>query len=164
MDQWTALRVYPIMASSQRPEMREERDQASGILRPGHLGSPMALSLLAAGQQLVIHDLRPEAAANLIELGAGLGGEPAGGRGSGRYPVPSPAIEQNLIRGKARGLGKLSYVAELAGRDRAGAAAGLSHTASALGGLIGPPDVTSWARVARCPATSRSARRLLLTR
>ena len=68
-----------------------------------------------------------------------MSGEPAGGRGSGRCPVPSPAIEQNLIRGKARGLGKLSYVAELAGRDRAGAAAGLSHIASALGGLIGPP-------------------------
>lgn len=34
---------------------------------------------------------------------------------------------------------QLAFVAEISGRERAGTAAGLSHTASALGGLIGPP-------------------------
>lgn len=34
---------------------------------------------------------------------------------------------------------QLAFVAEISGRDRAATAAGLSHTASALGGLIAPP-------------------------
>lgn len=41
-----------------------------GFIGTGHMGNPMARNLLAAGQELVVHDLRREACANLIELGA----------------------------------------------------------------------------------------------
>lgn len=41
-----------------------------GFIGTGNMGNPMARNLIRAGYQLVIHDLRPEAAANLLELGA----------------------------------------------------------------------------------------------
>ncbi|HEX2174200.1 MAG TPA: NAD(P)-dependent oxidoreductase [Dehalococcoidia bacterium] len=41
-----------------------------GFIGTGHMGNPMALNLIRAGHRLVVHDLRPEAAANLLEAGA----------------------------------------------------------------------------------------------
>lgn len=41
-----------------------------GFIGLGNMGNPMARNLIRAGHQLVVHDLRENAAANLIELGA----------------------------------------------------------------------------------------------
>ena len=46
------------------------RDQRIGFIGAGNIGNPMARQLIAAGHQLVVHDLRPEATENLLELGA----------------------------------------------------------------------------------------------
>ena len=41
-----------------------------GFVGTGHMGNPMARHLIRAGNELVVHDRRQEATANLIELGA----------------------------------------------------------------------------------------------
>ena len=41
-----------------------------GFIGTGNIGNPMARNLIKAGHQLVVHDLREAAAANLVELGA----------------------------------------------------------------------------------------------
>ncbi|HLZ69818.1 MAG TPA: NAD(P)-binding domain-containing protein [Dehalococcoidia bacterium] len=41
-----------------------------GFIGLGNMGNPMARNLIRAGHQLVVYDLREDAAANLIELGA----------------------------------------------------------------------------------------------
>ncbi len=47
-----------------------------GFIGVGNIGSPMATQLLNAGHALIIHDLRPEAAASLLEAGARWAGSP----------------------------------------------------------------------------------------
>ena len=41
-----------------------------GFVGLGNMGNPMATNLLKAGHQLTVHDLRREAATNLLEMGA----------------------------------------------------------------------------------------------
>ena len=41
-----------------------------GFIGTGNIGNPMARNLIAAGHQLVVHDVREAATANLVELGA----------------------------------------------------------------------------------------------
>jgi 3-hydroxyisobutyrate dehydrogenase-like beta-hydroxyacid dehydrogenase len=41
-----------------------------GFIGTGNMGNPMAANLIKAGHQLTIHDLRREAATNLLEVGA----------------------------------------------------------------------------------------------
>ena len=41
-----------------------------GFIGLGNMGNPMASNLLNAGHELVVHDLRREAATNLLEMGA----------------------------------------------------------------------------------------------
>lgn len=41
-----------------------------GFIGTGRMGDPMARNLMRAGYQLVVHDARPEAAQDLLELGA----------------------------------------------------------------------------------------------
>jgi len=41
-----------------------------GFIGMGNMGNPMASNLIKAGHQLTVHDLRREAAANLLESGA----------------------------------------------------------------------------------------------
>ncbi len=41
-----------------------------GFIGLGNMGNPMARNLIRAGHQLVVHDLRESAGANLVELGA----------------------------------------------------------------------------------------------
>lgn len=48
-----------------------------GFIGTGHMGNPMARHLIAAGNELVVHDLHEEAAANLLELGAVWAESPA---------------------------------------------------------------------------------------
>jgi 3-hydroxyisobutyrate dehydrogenase len=48
-----------------------------GFIGVGSIGHPIAGQLLAAGHELVVHDVRPEAAAQLIAGGAAWGESPA---------------------------------------------------------------------------------------
>ena len=41
-----------------------------GFVGLGNMGNPMASNLIKAGHQLTVHDLRREAATNLLEMGA----------------------------------------------------------------------------------------------
>jgi len=41
-----------------------------GFIGTGNMGNPMAANLIRAGHQLTVHDLRREAATNLLEMGA----------------------------------------------------------------------------------------------
>ncbi len=41
-----------------------------GFIGTGNMGNPMAVNLVKAGHQLIVHDLRREAAINLLEMGA----------------------------------------------------------------------------------------------
>ena len=41
-----------------------------GFIGTGNMGNPMAVNLIRAGHQLTVHDLRREAATNLLEMGA----------------------------------------------------------------------------------------------
>ena len=42
----------------------------AGFIGTGNMGNPMAANLIKAGHQLTVHDLRREAATNLLEMGA----------------------------------------------------------------------------------------------
>ncbi len=48
-----------------------------GFIGTGHMGNPMASHLVRAGHEVMVHDKRPEATANLIELGAMWADSPA---------------------------------------------------------------------------------------
>src|SRR4051812_12600111 len=48
-----------------------------GFIGTGNIGAPIAGQLLRAGNELVIHDLRQEAAASLLQAGARWGASPA---------------------------------------------------------------------------------------
>ena len=48
-----------------------------GFIGTGHMGNPIAGHLIKAGHQLTVHDKRQESTANLIELGAAWGDNPA---------------------------------------------------------------------------------------
>jgi 3-hydroxyisobutyrate dehydrogenase len=67
----------------------------------GHMGAPMGRNLLAAGHDLVVHDLRRDAATGLLASGATWAGSPAEA-GAGRdvaitmLPAP-PHVEQVLL-------------------------------------------------------------------
>ena len=47
-----------------------------GFTGLGHMGAPMSRNVLAAGHDLVVHDVRPDAAAGLLEAGASWAGSP----------------------------------------------------------------------------------------
>src|SRR2546429_5634962 len=69
-----------------------------GFIGLGHMGAPMSRNVLAAGHDLVVHDVRPDAAAGLLEAGASWAGSP---RESGAdrdvvitmLPGPSPVVD-----------------------------------------------------------------------
>jgi 3-hydroxyisobutyrate dehydrogenase len=48
----------------------------AGFIGTGKMGNPMARNLLKGGVELTVHDVRKEACANLIELGANWAGSP----------------------------------------------------------------------------------------
>jgi 3-hydroxyisobutyrate dehydrogenase len=53
-----------------------------GFIGLGHMGAPMCANVLAAGFDLVVHDVRPEAAAGLVAAGASWAASPReAGRG-----------------------------------------------------------------------------------
>ncbi len=47
-----------------------------GFIGTGNMGNPMAANLIKAGHQVTVHDLRREAATNLLELGANWADSP----------------------------------------------------------------------------------------
>jgi 3-hydroxyisobutyrate dehydrogenase len=47
-----------------------------GFIGLGHMGAPMSRNVLAAGHELVVHDMRPDAAAGLLAAGASWAGSP----------------------------------------------------------------------------------------
>jgi 3-hydroxyisobutyrate dehydrogenase len=47
-----------------------------GFIGLGHMGAPMSRNVLAAGHDLVVHDVRPDAATGLLEAGASWAGSP----------------------------------------------------------------------------------------
>jgi 3-hydroxyisobutyrate dehydrogenase len=72
-----------------------------GFVGLGHMGAPMSRNILAAGHDLVVHDLRREAAAGLVADGAAWAASPRAA-GAGREVVitmlPTPRqVEQVLL-------------------------------------------------------------------
>lgn len=47
-----------------------------GFIGVGNMGNPMATNLIKAGHQLTVHDIRQEAATNLLEMGANWADSP----------------------------------------------------------------------------------------
>ena len=72
-----------------------------GFIGLGHMGAPMSRNILAAGHDLVVHDLRRDAAAALLAEGAAWADSPREA-GAGRDAVITmlpgpPAVEQVLL-------------------------------------------------------------------
>ena len=59
-----------MIASATRPEDKSPTVMRVGFIGLGNMGSPMAGFVLRAGHSLVVHDLRREAAAPLLDRGA----------------------------------------------------------------------------------------------
>ena len=73
-----------------------------GFIGLGHMGAPMSANILAAGHDLVVHDVREEAAAGLVAAGATLAGS-ARAAGAGRDVVitmlPTPRHVADVLLG-----------------------------------------------------------------
>ncbi len=73
-----------------------------GFIGLGHMGGPMSANILAAGHDLVVHDVRAEAAADLLAAGAGWAGSPRE-TGAGRDVVitmlPTPRHVADVLLG-----------------------------------------------------------------
>lgn len=73
-----------------------------GFIGTGHIGNPMARNLIKAGHELVVNDLRPDACANLLELGAVWAESPAAvGAQTGVIftSLPGPAEVEAVLTG-----------------------------------------------------------------
>ncbi|HLQ52765.1 MAG TPA: NAD(P)-dependent oxidoreductase [Streptosporangiaceae bacterium] len=72
-----------------------------GFVGLGHMGEPMSRNILAAGHDLVVHDLRRDAAAGLVAGGAAWAASPrdaAAGRDVAITMLPTPGqVEQVLL-------------------------------------------------------------------
>lgn len=72
-----------------------------GFIGLGHMGGPMSRNVLAAGHDLVVYDVREEAAAGLVAAGAAWAGSPrlaAAGREAVITMLPAPRhVEQVLL-------------------------------------------------------------------
>jgi len=75
------------------------------------MGAPMSRNVLVAGHDLVVHDLRPEAAAGLVDAGAARAASPRGA-GAGRdvaiTMLPAPRHVEAVLLGPDGLLGGLS--------------------------------------------------------
>ncbi len=73
-----------------------------GFIGLGHMGGPMSANILAAGHDLVVHDVRTEAAAGLLAAGATWAGSPRE-TGAGRDVVitmlPAPRQVAEVLLG-----------------------------------------------------------------
>jgi 3-hydroxyisobutyrate dehydrogenase len=76
-----------------------------GFVGLGHMGAPMSRNILAAGHDLVVHDLRAEAAAALVAGGAAWAASPreaAAGRDVVITMLPGPRQVEEVLLGQAR--------------------------------------------------------------
>jgi 3-hydroxyisobutyrate dehydrogenase len=80
----------------------EGRVMKVGFIGLGHMGAPMSANILAAGHDLVVHDVRAEAAAQLVASGASWASSPRAA-GAGRDVVitmlPTPAVVADVLLG-----------------------------------------------------------------
>ena len=75
-----------------------------GFVGLGHMGAPMSRNILAAGHDLVAHDLRREAGAALVAAGAAWAGSPreaALGRDVAITMLPTPRHVEEVLLGPA---------------------------------------------------------------
>src|SRR5258708_10031193 len=74
-----------------------------GFIGLGHMGGPMSRNVLAAGHDLVVHDVRAEAAAGLVAAGAAWADSPRQA-GDGREVVitmlPAPPHVEEVLLGE----------------------------------------------------------------
>ncbi len=85
-----------------------------GFIGTGNMGNPMAANLIRGGHQLTVHDLRPQAATNLLELGASWADTPRDAVSGNELvftslPVPRDVEavvlgEKGILEGANRGL------------------------------------------------------------
>jgi 3-hydroxyisobutyrate dehydrogenase len=77
-------------------------DMKVGFIGLGHMGGPMSANILAAGHDLVVHDVRPVAAAGLLAAGAAWAASPRA-TGAGRDVVitmlPTPRHVADVLLG-----------------------------------------------------------------
>jgi len=74
-----------------------------GFIGLGHMGEPMSRKVLAAGHDLVVHDIRREAAAGLEAVGATWAASPreaAAGREVVITMLPAPAHVEQVLLGR----------------------------------------------------------------
>lgn len=74
-----------------------------GFIGLGHMGGPMSRNLLAAGHDLVVHDIRPDAAAHLVAAGARWADTPrqvAAGREIVITSLPGPHQVEEVLLGQ----------------------------------------------------------------
>ena len=67
-----------------------------GFIGCGNMGNPMASNLIKAGHQLTVHDLRREAATNLLELGATWADTPSDTVGSSEVVFTSLPVPRDV--------------------------------------------------------------------
>src|SRR5258708_37306551 len=75
-----------------------------GFVGLGHMGAPMSRNILAAGHDLVAHDLRREAGTALVAAGAAWAGSPreaALGRDVAITMLPTPRHVEEVLLGPA---------------------------------------------------------------
>ena len=74
-----------------------------GFIGTGNMGNPMAANLIKAGHQLTVHDLRREAATNLLEMGAEWAATPKDAVPGNEVvftSLPVPRDVEAVLRGK----------------------------------------------------------------
>ncbi len=74
-----------------------------GFIGTGNMGNPMAANLIRAGHQLTVHDLRREAATNLLEMGAEWADSPreaAPGNDAVLTSLPVPRDVEAVVLGE----------------------------------------------------------------
>jgi 3-hydroxyisobutyrate dehydrogenase len=74
-----------------------------GFIGLGHMGGPMSRNVLAAGHDLVVYDVREEAAAGLVAAGAAWAGSPrlaAAGREVVITMLPAPRHVERVLLGE----------------------------------------------------------------
>ena len=75
-----------------------------GFVGLGHMGAPMSANILAAGHDLVVHDLHREAGAEVVAAGAAWAGSPreaARGRDVALTMLPTPRHVEQVLLGPA---------------------------------------------------------------
>ena len=73
-----------------------------GFIGTGNMGAPMAANVLGAGHDLVVHDLRREAAAELVEAGARWADSPKAAAADAEVvclSLPGPPEVEDLVIG-----------------------------------------------------------------